>query len=270
MSEFWQAFALGNAAILGNVCLLPLYPGLFVMLAERTARGGSRRSVAPMGVLVLAGIVTFMVVLGFALHQVSRSVADVLDVVLPALYLAVAALGVAMLLDRNPLARLGTGQAPILRSPNGTAFLYGMFLAPMTLPCTGPLVVSAFVIGGVGGTGALVDSLAYFLWFSLGFGWPLVLLPFLALPAQRRITSVLARHHRVVTLSSGVLLVGIAVFGWWTELGPGTVWHPGSFGPATAAWITLGSCATPSSSPPPAPRSPRRSVGPTTTPSPRR
>jgi cytochrome c-type biogenesis protein len=149
-------------------------------------------------------------------------VADVLDVVLPVLYMMVAGLGVAMLFDRNPLARLGTGQAPSLRSANGTAFLYGVFLAPMTLPCTGPIVVSAFVIGGVGGTGALIDSLTYFLWFSLGFGWPLVLLPFLALPAQRRITSVLARNHRRVTVASGLLLLGIAAFGWWTELGPGS------------------------------------------------
>ena len=27
MSEYVEAFTLGNAAILGNVCLLPLYPG---------------------------------------------------------------------------------------------------------------------------------------------------------------------------------------------------------------------------------------------------
>ena len=57
-----------------------------------------------------------------------------------------------------------------------------MFLAPMTLPCTGPLVVSAFVIGGVSGSDALVDSLVYFLFYALGFGWPLVVLPILAAP----------------------------------------------------------------------------------------
>ena len=34
------------------------------------------------------------------------------------------------------------------------------------LPCTGPLVVSAFVIGGVAGTGQLVESLGYFVAFG--------------------------------------------------------------------------------------------------------
>ena len=41
MSEYVEAFLLGNAAILGNVCMLPLYPGLFVLLADRAERATS-------------------------------------------------------------------------------------------------------------------------------------------------------------------------------------------------------------------------------------
>ena len=52
-----------------------------------------------------------------------------------------------MILGRSPFTRLVGTEAPVLRSPAATAFLYGVFLAPMTLPCTGPIVVSAFVIG---------------------------------------------------------------------------------------------------------------------------
>ena len=218
MSQYVEAFTLGNAAILTNVCLLPLYPGLLVLLANGT--DGSRRSSRLLGVVVLAGVIVFMVVLGFVLHQVQRSVADILDWVLPIVYLAVAALGVAMIVGRNPFTRLATAESPIVRSPTGSAFLYGMLLAPMTLPCTGPLVVSAFVIGGVAGTGQLADSLVYFVAFALGFGWPLVVLPFLAVPVQRRATRWLAIHHRTIGVVSGALLVAIAVFGWWTELRP--------------------------------------------------
>ena len=218
MSEYVEAFTLGNAAILTNVCLLPLYPGLLVLLANRSA--GSRRSSRLLGVVVLAGVIAFMVGLGFALHQVQASVADILDWVLPIVYLAVAALGVAMIIGRNPFTRLATAESPIVRSPTGSAFLYGMLLAPMTLPCTGPLVVSAFVIGGVAGTGQLVKSLGYFVAFALGFGWPLVVLPFLAEPVQRRATRWLAIHHHAIGVVSGALLVAIATFGWWTELRP--------------------------------------------------
>jgi cytochrome c-type biogenesis protein len=173
-----------------------------------------------MGVLVLAGVVVAMVIIGLVLHTLSRTVADILDWLLPLMYGLVLVLGIAMVLGRNPFARLATTQVPILRSSAATAFVYGMLMAPLTLPCTGPLVISAFVIGGVSGGGALWDSLRYFLWFALGFGWPLVVLPLLAAPKQQAITRFLARHHRPVTVVSGVLLVGIAVFGWWTDVRP--------------------------------------------------
>jgi cytochrome c-type biogenesis protein len=183
--------------------LLPLYPGLFVMLASRAGDERGGRATKWLGVLVLAGAVTFMVVLGFVLFQLQRSVADILVWVLPALYAVVLGLGVAMLIGRDPFARLATAEAPVLRSPSASAYLHGMCLAPMTLPCTGPLIVSAFVIGGVSGTGALADSLLYCVCFALGFGWPLVLLPLLAAPVQQRATRFLSRHHRAISALSG-------------------------------------------------------------------
>lgn len=216
LSEWAEAFALGNAAIAGNVCLLPLYPGLFVMLANAP----SQRSTKWLGVIVLAGVVTFMILLGFAFHQLRRSVADVLDWLLPLMYGAVLILGLAMVAGRNPFTRLATTESPILRRPAASAYLYGALLAPMTLPCTGPLIVSAFVIGGISGGGALADSLAYFVAFALGFGWPLAVLPLLAAPVQRRATAFLTRHHRAIGVVSGALLVGIAVVGFVTEVLP--------------------------------------------------
>jgi cytochrome c-type biogenesis protein len=79
------------------------------------------------------------------------------------------------------------------------------------------------VIGGVAGSGALGESLLYFVWFALGFGWPLVLLPLLAAPVQRRFTSVLTKHHRIIGLVSGVLLVIVAAIGLWVDVRPSLV-----------------------------------------------
>lgn len=220
MGEYLEAFALGNAAILGNVCMLPLYPGLFVLLADRVESGAPKRSIRWMGVLVLAGVLTAMVALGGLLHVLSRSFSDVLGVMLPVLYGLVAVLGVLMLLDRNPLARMRSAQVPILSGPASSAFVYGLAMGPLTLPCTGPLIISAFVVGGVAGSGELVDGLVYFLFFGLGFGWPLVLLPLLAAPAQQRMTRFLTRNHRAITILSGVLLLGVAAAGWWFDIRP--------------------------------------------------
>jgi len=60
----------------------------------------------------------------------------------------------------------------------------------------------------------------YFLCFGLGFGWPLVLLPMLAAPMQRRLTGLLTSNHRLITVVSGVLLVGVAVVGWYYDIRP--------------------------------------------------
>jgi cytochrome c-type biogenesis protein len=220
MGQYLEAFALGNAAILGNVCMLPLYPGLFVLLADRVESGSSQRSIRWMGVLVLAGVLTAMVGLGALLHLLSRSFSDVLGVMLPVLYGLVAVFGVLMLLDRNPLVRMRTAQVPILSGPASSAFVYGLAMGPLTLPCTGPLIISAFVVGGVAGSGELVDGLVYFLFFGLGFGWPLVLLPLLAAPAQQRMTRFLTRNHRAITILSGILLLAVAAAGWWFDIRP--------------------------------------------------
>jgi cytochrome c-type biogenesis protein len=219
MKEYLQAFVLGNAAILGNVCMLPLYPGLMAMLASRAA-DSKAKGIRFMGAIVLAGIISVMVAIGALLHSVRTSAADVLPYALPVLYGLVLVLGVAMVFGRNPFARMSSAQAPILKSPNGTAFVYGMMLGPMTLPCTGPLIISAFVIGGASGTGALLDSVAYFIAFGLGFGWPLVLLPMIAAPLQRRMTRFLTSNHKAISIVSGALLIAVAAIGILNDVVP--------------------------------------------------
>jgi cytochrome c-type biogenesis protein len=220
MNAFWEPFALGNAAILGNVCMLPLYPGMFVMFTQQTANPRARRWMPALGIAVLAGVISMLVVVGAVLHALSTTVADVLDWLLPSLYVTVALLGIAMIAGRNPFERLPTTNAPVFRNPVASAYAYGALLAPMTLPCTGPLIISAFTIGSVAGAGGFADSVWYFLAFGLGFGWPLVALPLVARPAQRFVTGFLGRHHRAVGALSGVLLVVIGVVGIRTDVLP--------------------------------------------------
>ena len=114
----------------------------------------------------------------------------------------------------------GAVQAPLLRNSVVTAFLYGMLLGPMALPCTGLLVISAFVLG-VDDVGSLLDGLLYFVAFGFRIGWPLVALPLAAAPAQRQITQFLTPHHTAVERWSGVLLI-IAVYGFSVDVLPNT------------------------------------------------
>lgn len=225
MSSYLGAFLLGNAAILGNVCVLPLYPGLLAFLAgtmqnqNQNQDGRVRGRGVFLGAMVLAGVLATMIAFGFIMFAIGQSFSRILPWLLPLIYGVVLALGVAMLLGRNPFARLATAQTPLVANPYAASFLYGGMLAPMTLPCTGPVIIGAFVLG-VGSAAALGESLLYFLAFGLGFGWPLLVLPLIALPAQRAITRWLAGNSQALERFSGALLIAIALFGIWVDIVP--------------------------------------------------
>lgn len=218
MPNYLEAFLLGNAAILGNVCVLPLYPGMIAFLAGRGAAGGLRKNLF-LGILVLAGVLSLMLLVGLSLFLLRRSIAGILPVFLPLAYSAVLILGALLLAGRNPFAGLASAQVPILRNPYVTAYLYGLLLGPMTLPCTGPLIISAFVLG-TGDALVLADGLLYFLAFGLGFGWPMVALALLAAATGQRLTRWLSHRETTIQRLSGVLLILIALFGFWIDVVP--------------------------------------------------
>ena len=221
MNTYLGAFLLGNAAILGNVCVLPLYPGLIAFLAGNmhTQHDRVRQGGVLLGASVLAGVLVTMIALGFVLFSLGQSFSRILPWLLPVIYGVVIALGIAMILGKNPFARVSTTQAPMLSNPYAASFLYGALLAPMTLPCTGPVIIGAFVLG-VGSAAALSESLLYFLAFGLGFGWPLLVLPLVAMPLQRGVTRWLAGNALALGRLAGALLLVIAAFGIWVDVLP--------------------------------------------------
>ena len=190
MEQYLQAFVLGNGAILTNVCLLPLYPGLIAFLAGNVQNSGHKGATKWLGLLVLTGVLTLMLALGALLFLLQRSFSTILPVVLPTIYGVVILLGLLMLAGYNPFNRLATAQTPMLRNPYLGAFVYGLLLGPMTLA------------------------------FGLGFGWPLVLLPLAAAPFQRHFTRWLTGNYRRLTRVSGLLLLAIGIFGIYADLLP--------------------------------------------------
>lgn len=169
MGQLLEAFLLGNNSILTNVCLLPLYPGLIAFLAGGATSGRSARATGSLGILVLAGVLTLMVVVGTLLFLLKGSFGAVLPWLVPLIYVAVTLLGLLMLLGLNPFNRLAGFQTPVLNNAYLTAYVYGLALGPMTLPCTGPFFLSGVLIGS-SNLASLGDGLLYFLFFGLGFG----------------------------------------------------------------------------------------------------
>src|SRR3712207_1224176 len=101
MSQYIEAFLLGNGAILGNVCMLPLYPGMIAFLSGNIKNERSNRAGVWLGFLVLAGILALMIVVGFGLFLLQRSFGTLLPWLLPLIYAIVIVLGVLMLIGQN-------------------------------------------------------------------------------------------------------------------------------------------------------------------------
>ncbi len=241
VQQLLESFALGSGAILTNVCMLPLYPGLIAFLAGNVQNERSRRVTGFLGALVLAGVLTMMLFISLVIYLLNQAIGSVLIWLLPLIYAVVILFGLLLLAGVNPFTRLSTAQIPVLKNPFAAAYVYGLLLGPMTLPCTGPFIVGSVFIVGTASVGGFLESMLNFLAFGLGFGWPLVLLPLLAVPFQRRLVGWLARNHALLTRVSGLLLLAVGIFGLIWDWLPGasnfTV-EPGE-GLSTVYWLVV-------------------------------
>lgn len=198
---------LGSAAA---PCLLPLYPGFIAYLAGTTSDGRPPRGAGLLGLAVLAGLLATMVVLGAVISLLAVPFGDVLRWSIPISAVVLFALGIALLADRNPFARLAGVQVPVLRNPLAQAFVYGLLVGPVALPCAGPFLVALLAIS-IG----LADSLTRvgsFVVYGLGFGLPLVALAAIGATRAQATARLVARHHVAISRVAGALLIVTAAY----------------------------------------------------------
>ena len=99
-------------------------------------------------------------------------------------------------------------RVPVVANPYRQAYVYGLMLGPIALPCAGPFLVS--LLGISLGVSDRVGKVGKFLVFGLGFGLPLVVLSLLTGVRSREIVRWIVAHHRAVEVLAGFLLIGVA------------------------------------------------------------
>jgi cytochrome c-type biogenesis protein len=209
MGELVAVFAAGLASA-ASPCLLPLYPGFLAYLSANAGSLSGRRATGLLGVLVLAGLLTTMVLLGTVLVVVSVPIGRVASLLVPIVDGLLLALGILLIAGRNPFNRLPGLQVPLVRNPYGQAYVYGIMLGPIALPCAGPFLAALLAVSV--GLGDAVLRMGTFVVFGLGFGLPLVVLSLLAGARQRSIVGWVTAHHRPIELISGVVLIAVALW----------------------------------------------------------
>ena len=206
--EAVTAFSVGLLASTSH-CVLPLYPGFLAYLSGGQWMTNARRRYF-LGFFVLAGVLVMMVLLGALIALLSISIGSALRWIVPISDVIIIGLGVLLIFNHNPFKALPQIRIPALRHPFTNAFVYGLLYGPITLPCSGPLIVSIFALSL--SVGEALSRTSVFVWFGLGFGLPLLILSFLAGGLQRQITQQLARRARAINLIGGLMLVGIGLY----------------------------------------------------------
>ena len=149
--------------------------------------------------------------LGVAVILVVASVpiGSVLAYLIPLTDAVLITLGILLLTGRNPFARMSSVRMPLVANPFGRAYLYGVLLGPLALPCAGAFAL-ALIAYSVGLADA-VQKVLVFVAYGLGFGLPLVVLSLLAGARQRQIVRFVTSHHRAIDVIAGVLLIAVGI-----------------------------------------------------------
>lgn len=207
VSELATGFVIGLFATL-TPCVLPLYPGFLAYLAARREDSTGSRAARWLGLVVLAGVLTTMLFFGGLMALLAVSTSGVLRIVTPLADVVVIALGIVLLLGRDPFAQLPIlGPARLGGGMVRSAYAYGLLYGPIALPCAAPLLVAMFGLSL--SFDSFIGALAFFMAFGLGFGLPLLAISLLAYSKQLSLVRFFATHRAVVSRVAGAVLVAV-------------------------------------------------------------
>lgn len=202
-------------------CVLALVPVYLAFLgdaaaveAPATAGAGttavSRGTVLPQALLFVAGFTVVFVVLGTSVGILGSALFRVQEV-RQAAGVAVIALGVLTtgvfgpVLDR---VRIGVDPSVLPAARSVRALSLGALVGVGWTPCIGPVLGAILTMGAA--TGSAPVAALLLVAYSAGLAVPF-LAAALALPRLRPLLEALRRHHRLVQVISGLLIVGIGV-----------------------------------------------------------
>lgn len=221
LSGLVEHFALGVATPLTAACVIPLYPAFIAYLASTGDEGN--RSVAVLGLLVVAGVLTFMAAVGVIFTFVlAESVNTVVEDVSPLAFGLLALVGTVLVVDPKRFSRLPVIDPPQSRYPTASAFSYGFFFGAIVIPCN-PATIALFFARTPVLYDTHAESMLGFLSFGLGIGAPLLAFALLSQPFSQQVTSALARYSSQVNRATGAVLLAVSGYYLWAvfEVVPG-------------------------------------------------
>jgi cytochrome c-type biogenesis protein len=208
-----EVFAIGVGTPLSAACVIPLYPAFVAYLANNESNEESFRSrPIVLGGFVLAGVISFMGLLGFVFtNLLQTSLSRVIEAVSPIAYGLLVILGLVLLADLDLFACVPTVDPPQFEYPSATAFSYGFFFGAIIIPCNPGLIALFFARAPVLFE-TQFQSLLGFLAFGLGIGAPLLAIAAVSESSGQRLTRLLARYKSPINRVTGLILLAVSLY----------------------------------------------------------
>ena len=218
----WLSFLAGVYAPVGSPCVIVLYPAYLSFLAGRDADQKPGISPFALSLVVSAGVILSLFaggILFVLLMQALGSAAR--TIVTPLAFLLLMVLSLLLILDLDLSRFSGTLPLPRAGSSPGAAFLLGLLLGIIVLPCNAAAIIALIALAATA-PGAL-EALSVFLAFGIGMTFPLIAIAGISRLRSRQVTVFLTRHRLLIRRTAGLLMLVISV--WYLAL----FFFPGMF-----------------------------------------
>ncbi len=200
---------LGIITPLTAVCVIPLYPAFLARLSRTVGgRHNDRKLLAMFGVLVVAGVIAFMAVLGLVFTRYLQvSLTRVIGVVSPIAFGVLAVIAVLMLLDIKIKRKVRPNR---LANPYVSAFLYGFFFGGIVVPCNPAIITAAFLRAST--VTSQIANQVNFVFYGLGIGMPLLAFSLVSPAFSRKMVNFFVKYSSWINRIAGAILLGISLY----------------------------------------------------------
>jgi cytochrome c-type biogenesis protein len=209
LSDVATSFVLGLLTPLTALCVIPLYPAFLSRLSRNVSKEhDNRRLFALFGLVVVAGVIVFMALLGLIFTMLlQESLTRVIGIISPIAFAAMAVIGVLLMFNVKIQRKVRPNK---LRNPYVSAFFYGFFFGAIVVPCN-PLFIAAF-FARVATVEGFVVNMLNFLAFGLGIGAPLLAFSLVSRATSRSMVNWLVKYNRQIDFVAGLVMVSVAVY----------------------------------------------------------
>jgi cytochrome c-type biogenesis protein len=211
INEIFNSFVLGLLTPLTAVCVLPLYPGYLSYLSKQLEGNESRKTYTLFGILVVAGVLSFMLLLGVVFSAfLQQSLTSVIEVVSPIAFGILGILSLVLILDLDFQSKFSGFQAPEFENPLMNAFGFGFFFGAIIVPCN-PAFISVFFARAFLFSSP-ASSLLNFGAFGIGIGFPLLVFSIASSKWSKKVIGFLTSHETLINRGSGLIMLTVAIY----------------------------------------------------------